>query len=589
MRKFFATLFVVLIATAIHAKLYNFAGIQATDIVTAGTIGTYTMDGVEIPSVSAAAGTDINCTIYGMDDMVINYSNSSGKSNILKFAVDFLQADGKNVILTFSNVTIGDEIVLLVSAKGSTSAVFEALSGCEADANNLPVDKKDYLSDYVQVKFYATASTVQIKETSGGFRIITATIGESSAQEVSGTCGDNLTWTLNLDNGALVVSGYGDMYNYSSAVDFPWYQYASSITNVTLPSGLTNIGNFAFYGCSSLSAIILPANVTSIGYSAFNSCSSLTSVIIPESVISMDNYAFYGCSSLSSVTLGTNLSSMGDYVFFNCGQLAELNILATTPPAITTYTFDYARASSMTINLPEGSRDAYMNDANWKLLLDGEISGTCGDNLTWYLNMSEGVLNISGYSAMYDYNSSDDVPWNNYREYITAISIPDGMTNIGDYAFWNCYNLTSLTIGQNVSNIGNYALYGCFALTEINVASGNSTFSSENGVLYNTDKTTLIQYPIGKTEGTYTIPSNVNRIGNTAFSYSPNLASVSIPGSVTNIGVEAFSYCTALNAVSFQEGVTTIDYAAFGECSSLQSISIPNSVETILLSLLEAV
>ena len=358
MRKFFATLFVVLIATAIHAKLYNFAGIQATDIFTAGTIGTYTMDGVEIPSISAAAGTDINCTIYGMDDMVINYSNSSGKSNILKFAVDFLQADGKNVILTFSNVTIGDEIVLLVSAKGSTSATFEALSGCVADANNpASVEKKESIADYAEMRFQAIANEVQIKETSGGFRIITATIGESSAQEVS---------------------------------------------------------------------------------------------------------------------------------------------------------------------------------------------GTCGDNLTWYLNMSEGVLNISGYGAMYDYNSIDDVPWTNYREYITAISIPDGMTNIGDYAFWNCYNLTSLTIGQNVSDIGNYALYACFALAEINVTTGNSTFSSENGVLYNVDKTTLIQYPIGKTENTYTIPSNVNRIGNTAFSYSPYLTSVTIPGSVTNIGVEAFSYCTAL-------------------------------------------
>lgn len=172
----------ILTAMSMSAKVYNFGGIQASDITTDGTIGTYTMDGVEIPSVSAGADADINCTLNGMEDLVINYKNSSGKDNILKFAADYLQADGKNVILTFSNVTVGDEIILLVSAKGGTPSVFEALSGCEADANNpASVGKIDELADYVQVKFTATASDVQIKETSGGYRIISATVGSTES------------------------------------------------------------------------------------------------------------------------------------------------------------------------------------------------------------------------------------------------------------------------------------------------------------------------------------------------------------------------------------------------------------------------
>ncbi|MBO8460801.1 MAG: T9SS type A sorting domain-containing protein [Bacteroidetes bacterium] len=172
----------ILTAMSMSAKVYNFGGIQASDITTDGTIGTYTMDGVEIPSVSAGENTDINCTLNGMEDLVINYKNSSGKDNILKFAADYLQADGKNVILSFSNVTIGDEIILLVSAKGGTPSVFEALSGCEADANNpASVGKIDELADYVQVKFTATASDVQIKETSGGYRIISATVGSTES------------------------------------------------------------------------------------------------------------------------------------------------------------------------------------------------------------------------------------------------------------------------------------------------------------------------------------------------------------------------------------------------------------------------
>lgn len=172
----------ILTAMSMSAKVYNFGGIQASDITTDGTIGTYTMDGVEIPSVSAGADADINCTLNGMEDLVINYKNSSGKDNILKFAADYLQADGKNVILTFSNVTVGDEIILLVSAKGGTPSVFEALSGCEADANNpASIGKIDELADYVQVKFTATASDVQIKETSGGYRIISATVGSTES------------------------------------------------------------------------------------------------------------------------------------------------------------------------------------------------------------------------------------------------------------------------------------------------------------------------------------------------------------------------------------------------------------------------
>lgn len=183
MKKVLLSCVALFAAMSMSAKVYNFAGIQASDITTDGTIGTYTMDGVEIPSVSAGADVDINCTINGMENLVINYKNSSGKNNILKLAADYLQADGKNVILTFSNVTIGDEIVLLVSAKGSTNAVFEATTGCTADANNpASIDKKESLADYVQVKFTATESDVQIKETGGGYRIISATVGSESGE-----------------------------------------------------------------------------------------------------------------------------------------------------------------------------------------------------------------------------------------------------------------------------------------------------------------------------------------------------------------------------------------------------------------------
>lgn len=181
MKKFFLFAAALVAAMTVNAKYYNFAGITADQITTDGTLGTYVMDSVEIPSVSQPDGVDINVRLAGMDGLVVNYTQSAGKSknDILKFAADYMQADGKDVILTLSDLAFEDEIQLLVSAKGSTNAVFAALSGADADAENPEsVGKAAKTDDYVVVKFWATGSTAQIKETAGGYRIIALAINE---------------------------------------------------------------------------------------------------------------------------------------------------------------------------------------------------------------------------------------------------------------------------------------------------------------------------------------------------------------------------------------------------------------------------
>ena len=183
MKKFFLFAAAALAALTVNAKVYNFAGITADQITTDGTKGTYTMDGVEIPSVSQPDGVDINVRLAGQDGLVINYTQSAGKSkdNILKFAEKYMQADGKNVILTFSNVTPGQTISLVVSAKGSTDAVFNALSG--AVGSDQTVTKIDKVEDYVTVSFTAISDKVEIKETAGGYRIVSATVGAAQGFE----------------------------------------------------------------------------------------------------------------------------------------------------------------------------------------------------------------------------------------------------------------------------------------------------------------------------------------------------------------------------------------------------------------------
>ncbi|MCC8155894.1 MAG: leucine-rich repeat protein, partial [Oscillospiraceae bacterium] len=131
------------------------------------------------------------------------------------------------------------------------------------------------------------------------------------------------------------------------------------------------------------------------------------------------------------------------------------------------------------------------------------------------------------------------------------------------------------------TSIGNSAFADCSSLTEIQVSVGNAVYSSEDGMLFNKDKTDLICYPAGKTETSYEIPRSVTWIGFYAFEGNNNLTNVTIPDSVMSIGKYAFCGCSNLTSVTIPESVTTIGSSAFSECSSLTSITLLNASTSI--------
>ena len=209
-------------------------------------------------------------------------------------------------------------------------------------------------------------------------------------------------------------------------------------------------------------------------------------------------------------------------------------------------------------------------------------SGKCGDNLTWSLDTDTGVLTISGTGYMYNWNYYGDVPWFSNRSSVKTVVIPDSVTSIGRWAFGYCESLTSVTIPDSVTSIGDEAFNNCTRLTSITVKEGNPKYSSdEYGVLFNKDKTLLIQYPIGNKRTSYTIPDSVTSIGDWAFAQCTGLTSVTIGNSVTSIGEAAFWLCTSLTSVTIGNSVTSIGSSAFSMCVSLTSVTIPDSVTSI--------
>ena len=138
-----------------------------------------------------------------------------------------------------------------------------------------------------------------------------------------------------------------------------------------------------------------------------------------------------------------------------------------------------------------------------------------------------------------------------------------------------------MTIGNSVESIGGSAFDYCSSLTSISVDINNQYYSSENGNLFNKDKTTIIQYAIGKTDTQYTIPDSVTSIGSHAFYECSSLESVTIGNSVTSIGYNAFYECSNLKSVVIPDSVESIGDGAFGGCSSLESVTIGNSVTSI--------
>ncbi len=231
---------------------------------------------------------------------------------------------------------------------------------------------------------------------------------------------------------------------------------------------------------------------------------------------------------------------------------------------------------------PSGESEAQITETASSVQLGTVVSqGSCGEQLTWQLD-ENGLLLVSGKGAMCDTPKEAPDGWGEQLENIRTVCVQEGVTSIAEYAFWGCSSLTSVTIPASVKWIGTNAFPRRAPLTGFSVADGNPQYTAPDGVLIDKARKTLIHYPIGKQDESYTIPDWVTAIGENAFGDCAALTNVTIPEGVVSIGSSAFSRCTALKSIVIPNGVTDITVGVFAGCKALTDVTIPDSVTSVM-------
>ena len=379
---------------------------------------------------------------------------------------------------------------------------------------------------------------------------------------VSGTCGDNLTWTL--EEGVLTVSGTGDM-KISGTV--PWMSYVSEIHEVVVESGVTSIGMAAF-GLPNLVKVTMAETVTRIEDYAFYFADSLEEIVLHEGITHLGSYLFYG-DCPAEMTIPASVKTFGVSLFVNCASLEKLvfadgttkipanfasgneGIDTVVIPGSVTEIGEYAIGDEVSHVIFRGT------EADWAQVVIGEgnadwlqnisfrnvQSGACGSGLTWTLE--DGTLTVSGSGSMADFSVPAEVPWFAWQEEIARVVIKDGVTSVGSRAFAGCTAVKSVEIGSEVWYIGHYAFADCGGLTEL------------------------------------TLPEGVKTVDDYAFSGCSGLEKLTLPDSLTTIDLYAFGDCTALTEVELPCTMAMLGEHAFYGCTSLKEVIIPVSMRRV--------
>jgi len=356
-------------------------------------------------------------------------------------------------------------------------------------------------------------------------------------------------------------------------------------TSYSIPSSVTSIESEAFL-YARLTSVTIPETVTSIGTYAFE-YSKLTSVTIPSGVTSLEYGIFYGANSLTSVTIPASVTSLGDAVF-RYTSLTSVYFLGDAPTTGSSNPFEDTPAGARAY-IKSGASGFGNPGSIWNGLIVTRIrpGTTFPSDGTYDCNTGLRSTAIPNYTI----TNGEVLNGANCRG---AVVIPEGVTAIGYLAFSNS-SITRVIIPSTVASIGLFAFDKATALTSIYVARANETFSSIDGVLFNKDVSELIKYPQGNTQTNYIIPASVSSLEDYAFSKVASLQYIDVmngDADFSSIGGVLFNYSDASTLVAYPTGrlgntysiptiVTRIENTAFYGTPLLANVTIPNSVTSI--------
>ena len=309
-----------------------------------------------------------------------------------------------------------------------------------------------------------------------------------------------------------------------------------NLKSVTIPDSVTSISSWAFYNCSSLESLTIPDSVKVIGNETFYNCKSLTSIRIPDGVTRIENYTFYYCIGLTSITIPSSVTSIEKYAFWGCNNLFVIRNNSDLKFDMGSDSYGYIAQNAMMIYNKDGS-------IIYKESKDGVPYYITSDGFAFSVENGEYILikyigNNETITLPLTANGKDYTVKMESTGKAKNVIIPNEMTKIDDSAFKNCTGLTSITIPDSVTSIGDSAFYNCCSITGI------------------------------------AIPNSVTSIGDSAFWSCKGFTSITIPDSVTSIGSCAFRDCSSLESIAIPNSVTSIGDGAFNDCSSLTSITI---------------
>ena len=604
-------------------EVYNLSSLNITAGSTGyGYVGCYALDIYTSLDTPSKLSTDENGYIIypdGVDKILVGYTGTDteltlpgGIAEINKYA--FCDNDNiTSVTIPTSVTSIGnyafndcDNLTSITIPAGVTNIGYYTFSGCSnlttvtfeenSQLTSIGEDAFYYCSNLTIVTFEENSQLTSIGSNAFAYcsKLNSITIPASVTSIGVGAfeyCNNLITvnYLGTLEQWLNISFGY-----YGANPCFNGAQLyidGTLLTEVVIPDTITEIKDYAFYGCTSITSVTIPASVTSIGSCAFYDCYKLTSITIPASVTSIGSSAFYGCYELVEVY---NLSSLditvGSSGYGYVGYYAK-NVYTAT----------------------EGYSKLSTDENGYIIYPDGEDKILVGYTGTGKeLTLPSGITEIYKY-AFYDNDNitSVTIPTSvtsiGYDAFykcsnLTTVTFEENsqLTSIGYEAFYGCDNLTSITIPASVTSIGYYAFEYCYKLVEVynlsslNITKGSTSYgyvgdyaldvytsldtpsklsTDENGYIIYTDGEDKILVGYTGTDTELTLPDGIIEINKYAFYKNDNITSITIPASVTSIGDYVFYGCSKLISITIPaSSVTSIGSYAFAYCGNLTDI-----------------